>query len=230
MVQPTLAEIEKRLIEQTKGLPLGVQLALTDASRAPAFRGVHFARILRAAERLSERGRLDFDGVYISRAAPPAAPSRMMSTKYPRVRIDFSKSERPTKPGKRSVEAFEAFMRESASTESPAGGYVKIWPKIYIDGKTDPYLEMRIDADYHLSEGKSFEEVLRQRVKYNTAALEKDPNVPIAAHRRDMIGAYKAVLRAMGDAPAKKRSVKRSKRKAKVKGGSVLKAALRRDR
>lgn len=50
------------------------KVALTDIAAHPSFRGVHFAKIQKAAEVLNKKGLIKFDGINISRAMVTAAP------------------------------------------------------------------------------------------------------------------------------------------------------------
>ena len=56
--------------------------ALSDIARNPAFRGVHFAKIMSAAEALAKKGLLKFDGVTVKKAATKAAGSGPANAKY----------------------------------------------------------------------------------------------------------------------------------------------------
>ncbi len=141
-----------------------------------------------------------------------AVPRAGASDKYPRVRIDFSNAEypldNPPPKGKRTVEEFDKWMVQVARTESPGGGYNKIWPKIYVDGKREPYLEMRVDADHALSEGRNFLAILHQRIAYATRMLEEEPTGRVAEDRRRMLPGWQGALDALDDAPRSRKAAK----------------------
>ena len=141
--------------------------------------------------------------------APSRTPRAGASDKYPRVRIDYSNSEADTPKGKRTVEEFDQWMAAEAGMKSASGGYTKTWPKIYIDGKREPFLEMRVDVDYYRKEGTTFLEILHQRVQYNTRMLEKEPTGRVAENRREMLPLWQVVLDALeGSGPARRKATK----------------------
>jgi hypothetical protein len=58
----------QKLIMDYLGRPGGGSVDLTDMSRHPSFRGIHFAKIQKAAEVLDKKGMIKFDGVKLSKA------------------------------------------------------------------------------------------------------------------------------------------------------------------
>lgn len=51
-----LSEVVADVRRVAAGIPAGEHLAITDLAARPEFRGVHFARVMRAAEKLGSDG------------------------------------------------------------------------------------------------------------------------------------------------------------------------------
>jgi hypothetical protein len=66
----TAAEIKEAVLAGADGS------YLTDVARAPALRGVHFARIEAAAEALAKAGKVSYDGITVTRKNGRKAPAR----------------------------------------------------------------------------------------------------------------------------------------------------------
>lgn len=74
---------QQALMEAIEGWPKGHSDALTDIARGAAFRGVHFAKIMSAAEALDKKGLLSFDGVKVTKkAGKTASGSGAANAKY----------------------------------------------------------------------------------------------------------------------------------------------------
>lgn len=60
---------QKALMEYIKDFPAGHRVELSDVVRHPSFRGVHFAKVMSAAEALAKQGFLGWDGSAITKTA-----------------------------------------------------------------------------------------------------------------------------------------------------------------